>query len=135
MSFTYPTDQTRLWGILGIKKRTELLQNKQSTLYRLMQELEAFDLTNNTAIVLSVTDKMDAIEAIDEKINTFLSSDNPRQVKSSSSYLEGEDVYEGKSEISIYKQQKGELVQQIQDLIDPCGCFVIQYGYASVIAT
>jgi acyl carrier protein phosphodiesterase len=135
MPFTYPADQTRLWTILGITRRTELLQNSQSGLYRLMTDTEKFDTKNGTILVNTILGKMQDLDAINAKILEFMASPNPRMTKSEDSYLEGSETYEGKGLLAIYKQQKDELIQQIRDLIDPCGCFVIQHGYADVIAT
>jgi hypothetical protein len=135
MPFTYPADQKRLWNLLNVQRRDELLQNSRSQLYRLMTDLQAFDTKNGTTLVADVLAKMAELDAVDLKITNWLSSSNPRSTKSESSYLEGSAEYDGQSLLSIWQLQRDSLLQQLKGLIDPCGCFTVQYGYAEVIAT
>ena len=135
MPFTYPADQKRLWNFLGILNPNELLQSSESQLYRLMTERQSFDTKNGTTLVDDVLDKMDELDAVDLKIKTWLSSSNPRNTKSQESYLEGKEEYDGQSLLSIWQLQRDSLLQQLKGLIDPCGCFTVQWGYAEVFAT
>ena len=135
MPFTYPADQKRLWTALKITRRDELLQSSCSKLYRLMTDLEQFDTRNNTTLVTDVLAKLTAVEALEAKIAAKLATANPRNTRREESYLEGSVDYEGQSLLSIWQQQKDELLQEVRNLLDPCGCFTVQYGFAEVIAT
>jgi hypothetical protein len=135
MPFTYPADQKRLWNLFNVQRRDELLQNSRSQLYRLMTDLEFFDTKNGTTLVDDVLVKIDELDAVDLKIIDWLSSPTPRTIKAEDSYLEGSVEYDGQSLLSIWQLQRDSLLQQLKGLIDPCGCFTVQYGYAEVIAT
>jgi hypothetical protein len=135
MPFTYPADQKRLWNLFSVQSRDELLQNRRSQLYQLMTDLESFDTKNSTTLVDDVLAKMDNLDEIDLKIINWLSSPNPRTVKAESSYLEGSVEYGGQGPLSIWQLQRDSFLQQLKGLIDPCGCFEVQWGCAEVIAT
>lgn len=135
MPFSYPDDQKRLWTALRITNPMELLQNSESTLYRLMTERQNFDTKNGITLVDDILEKLIAFEEIEDKISEWLASPNPRNVKSQNSHLEGNIEYDSQSLLSIWRQQKSVLLQEIRSLLDPCGCFAGQYGLAEVIAT
>jgi len=135
MPFTYPADQKRLWTALKITRREDLLQSSCSRLYRLMTDLEQFDTRNSTTLVDDVLAKLTAIEALETKIAAKLATANPRNKTREESYLEGSVEYEGQSLLSIWQGQRDELLQEVRNLLDPCGCFTVQYGFAEVIAT
>jgi hypothetical protein len=134
MPFTYPLDQKRIWKAFRIKDRDELLQDAQkSKLYELMRELEDSDIVTTAGLVDDALALLVQLDGINERIQVEHSASDVREVKRSESYLEGSEEYFDKSILNKYQKQKEALVQQLRDLIDPCGCFVVDYDYVPVI--
>lgn len=134
MPFTYPADQKRIWKAFQIKDRNELLQDtRKSKLYELMKDLEESDIITTAGLVNDVLDILAKLDTLAQRIQSEHDKSDVREVKHAESYLEGSEEYGGESALSKYQKQKESLIQQLRDLVDPCGCFVVDYGYTPVI--
>lgn len=135
MTFRYPADQVTLWEVLSINEREELLQDRKSLLYCLMADIDAFDIQNKTNISERI--KLKVLEYKDVEFNQseLLAGGVPLDIIEETVEKESSVKYRGMSENALYKRQKREIVQQILNLLDSCGCLANKYLQAKVIAT